>query len=672
MVVPPVLHAPSPDMINIDHILPPTVSNPTTSHHLNPIPLPTPSLLPPTNPLAHITHRVHPIPLPPNPTPPLPLSTPTPPLANPTIPIISSTIPSDSTISHTSNPSPSLPSPANIGTTSTVPLTPPLPSHSMLTRAKDGIRKPNPRYALLAVTNTLVEPSSFTQANKCPRWRQATAEEFTVLQCTDTWTLVPLQPHLNVLPNKWVYKIKRKSDGSIERFKARLVANGFHQQEGLDYAETFSPVVTHATIRLILSVALHYNWSIRQLDVQNAFLHGSLSEDVYMRQPQGFVDPQFPTHVCKLQRSLYGLKQAPRAWFQCFSNHLEALGFVASQADSSLFTYFDGTTIIYLLIYVDDILVTGNSSSQIAQLIAQLGSLFSMKDLGPLHYFLGMEVTRTTSGFHLSQAKYIRDLLQRTHMADCKPIQTPSSSGRRLLLHEGDPLSDAIEYCSVVGALQYLLFTRPDIAFSANQVCQFMHSPTTVHWAAVKRILRYLKGTHDHGLLYRPSSLSITAYADADYAGDPNDRRSTGGYCIFLGSNLISWSSKKQRGVSRSSTEAEYRQLAYTAATLSWFRNLFHDLHLYLTPPQLWCDNIIALAIASNPVYQARMRHVEVDYHYVCEKVTRKEIIVGYVASPDQVADFLTKGLSSTRFQFLISKLPVLGRPLSLRGRDKP
>ncbi|TQD73690.1 hypothetical protein C1H46_040776 [Malus baccata] len=297
--------------------------------------------------------------------------------------------------------------------------------------------------------------------------------------------------------------------------------------------------------------------------------------------------------------------------------------------------------------------------------------MFSMKNLGPLHYFLGMEVTRTASGFHLAQAKYIKDLLTRTNMADCKPIYTPSSSGRRFFLHDGEPVFDATEFRSVVGALQYLLFTYPDIAFSVNQVCQFMHSPTTVHWATVKCILRYLKGTHDHGMLYRPSSLSITAYADADYAGDPNDRRSIKGYCIFLCSNLISWCSKKQRGVSCSSTEAEYNQLAYTAVTLSWFRNLFHDLHLYLTPPQLWCDNISAPAVASNSVFQARMRHVEVDYHYVCEKVTRKEIVVGYVASPDQVADFLTKGLSSNRFCFLLSKLPVLGRPISLRGRDK-
>ncbi|KAM2975746.1 hypothetical protein FF1_001874 [Malus domestica] len=651
---PPILsHNPTPRVPCLTPLVNNSLPNTSANVSHNPTsPPPIPSLSPSiTNPSSAQPPDTspHPLPIPPIPVLPTPTTTVSP------LPYMTHIFPSS----------------ANTRTSTSVPEMTIHPSHPMTTRAKVGIRKPNPRYALLADTTALVEPSGFTYANKIPQWRHAMAEEFMALQRTSTWTLVPFQTHLNVLPNKWVYRIKRNSDGSIERFKARLVANGFHQQEGLDYSETFSPVVTHATIRLILAVALHYNWSIRQLDVQNAFLHGSLSEDVYMRQPQGFVDPHFPTHVCKLQRSLYGLKQAPRAWFQCFSNYLEELGFVASQADSSLFTYFDGTTIIYLLIYVDDILVTGNSSSQITKLIAQLGLMFSMKDLGPLHYFLGMEVTRTASGFHLAQDKYIKDLLKRTNMADCKPIHTPSSPGRRLFLHDGEPLSNATEFRSVVGALQYLLFTRPDIAFSVNQVCQFMHSPTTVHWAAVKRILCYLKGTHDHGLLYRPSSLSITAYADADYAGDPNDRRSTGGYCIFLGSNLISWSSKKQRGVSRSSTEAEYRQLAYTAATLSWFRNLFHDLHLYLTPPQLWCDNISALAVASNPVYQARMRHVEVDYHYVREKVTRKEIVVGYVASSDQVADFLTKGLSSTRFRFLLSKLPVLGRPLSLRGRDK-
>ncbi|KAM2767079.1 hypothetical protein COP1_022920 [Malus domestica] len=314
----------------------------------------------------------------------------------------------------------------------------------------------------------------------------------------------------------------------------------------------------------------------------------------------------------------------------------------------------------------------GNNNAYLSQFIMQLRTHFAMKDLGPLHYFLGMEVSRMPSAFYLTQSKYILELLQKTNMVDAKPISTPVPSGKRLSLYDGEPLSDGSSFRSVVGALQYLLFTRPDIAYAVNQVCQFMHSPTTAHWAAVKRILRYLKGTHDHGLLYKPSPLTLTAFADADYAGDPDNRRSTGGHCIFLGDNLISWSSKKQRGVSRSSTEAEYRQLAYTSAHLSWFHNLFRDLYLPLQPHRLWCDNISAIAVASNPVYQARMRHVEVDYHYIRDKVIRKEIEVGYVATTDQIANFLTKGLSSVRFHYLISKLPVRQRPVSLRGRDKP
>ncbi|KAM1277315.1 hypothetical protein ACFX13_030432 [Malus domestica] len=542
----------------------------------------------------------------------------------------------------------------------------------MVTRAKAGISKPNPKYAHTSTITAMSEPTCYSQANKFQEWRTSMADEFNALQQAGTWSLVPYNPTMNVLPNKWVFRIKRKSDGSIDRFKARLVANGFHQQPGLDYGETFSPVVTHSTIRLIIAMDVHFSWPIRQLDVQNAFLHGSISDEVYMKQPIGFVDPQYPTHVCKLRRSLYGLKQAPRAWFQCFSNHLEHLGFVASQADSSLFVYCHGLIRIYLLIYVDDILITGNNIQCINTLIKDMGSVFSMKDLGPLHYFLGMEVHRSSNGIHLSQSKYISDLLHRTNMVACKPVSTPAVSGKRLSLYDGEPLQDITKFRSVVGALQYLTFTRPDIAFSVNQVCQFMHQPTTTHWIAVKRILRYLKSTPDHGLVYKLGPLTLTAFADSDYAGDPDDRKSTGRYCIFLSPNLVSWSSKKQKGVSRSSTESEYRQLAITAATISWFRKLFKDLHLHLSPPKVWCDNISAIFLASNPVFHARTRHVEVDYHYIREKVTRQELQVGYVVTQDQLADFLTKGLSTYRFNYLLSKLPVRRQPLSLRGCDKP
>ncbi|XP_062028867.1 uncharacterized mitochondrial protein AtMg00810-like [Rosa rugosa] len=293
-----------------------------------------------------------------------------------------------------------------------------------------------------------------------------------------------------------------------------------------------------------------------------------------------------------------------------------------------------------------------------------------MKDLGNLHYFLGIEVQRSAAGLSLTQSKYALDLLRHTDMLDAKPYATPAVSGKRLSINDGDALSDPTAFRSVVGALQYLTITRPDIAFAVNQVCQFLHKPTTTHWVAVKRILRYIKKTHNHGLFYRPGSFNINAFSDADYAGDPDDRISTGGSCIYLGPNLISWSSKKQGGVSRSSTESEYRQLAYTAATISWFLHLFKDLKLHLSCPTLWCDNISALSLASNPVFHTRTPHVEVDYHYVREKVVRQELTVHYLCTTNMIADLFTKGLPSARFSSLVLKLPVRARPVSLRGGD--
>ncbi|BBG97004.1 Glycosyl hydrolases family 31 protein [Prunus dulcis] len=237
-------------------------------------------------------------------------------------------------------------------------------THLMATRAKAGVYKPNPKYAHHALVSTedSFEPTSFSQANKLPEWRLAMADEFSALLRAGTWTLVPRTPTMNILPNKWVFRVKRNSDGTIQHYKARLVANGFHQQPGLDYGETFSPVVNHSTIHLILAFSVQFSWLVRQLDVQNAFLHGYLDEEVYMRQPVGFVDPTYPDHVCRLRPSLYGLKQAPCAWFHCFFSYLLHLGFIASQSDSSLFVYTQGSIHIYLLIYVDDILVTGSGS----------------------------------------------------------------------------------------------------------------------------------------------------------------------------------------------------------------------------------------------------------------------------------------------------------------------
>ncbi|CAN6580790.1 unnamed protein product [Malus baccata var. baccata] len=329
-----------------------------------------------------------------------------------------------------------------------------------------------------------------------------------------TWTLVPLPSHKNCVGCKWIYKLKKNPDGSVARFKARLVAKGFSQEAGLDYYETFSPVVKPTT-----------------------------------------------------------------------------LGFKTSYADPSLFVKSTDHSIVVLLLYVDDIILTGDSD-----VVAR--------------------------GLFVHQHKYVKELLQKANMEECKPCLTPCHPNQKLLNHGSPPISDLTTYRSLVGALQYLTFTRPDIAFSVNQVCQFMHQPLESHFTAVKCILRYLKGSMDLGLCFTPGSLHLQAYIDADWAGDPNDRRSTTGFVVFIGSNPISWSSKKQHIVSRSSTEAEYRAMATTTAEVVWIQQLLQDFHLPQTDvPLFHCDNISTMALATYPVFRSKSNHIEIDCHFVRERV---------------------------------------------------
>jgi len=337
-----------------------------------------------------------------------------------------------------------------------------------------------------------------------------------------------------------VFKIKRKANGTIERYKARLVAKDFHQQSGIDFAETYSPVVKHITIRTVLALAVSAGWAIHQVDVSNAFLHGLLQETVYMAQPPGFQHPFYPTAVCKLHKALYGLKQAPRAWFSHLNAKLLELKFQSSKADSSLFTYKAKGIIIFVLIYIDDIIITSSNTTTISQLISALHSSFALKDLGPLHYFLGVEATWYEDGLHLSQQCYIHDILTKTNMLPVKPVSTPMSASTTLSQFDGSTITDTTLYRSTVGSLQYLSLTRPDIAFAVNKVSQFMQDPRDSHWFAVKRILCYLKSTIDHTFcIHKNSSRQLTAHSDSDWAGCPDDRRSTSGYCVLLGKNIL-------------------------------------------------------------------------------------------------------------------------------------
>lgn len=429
---------------------------------------------------------------------------------------------------------------------------------------------------------------------------------------------------------------------------------------------------------MILTVALTRGWQIKQLDVNNAFLNGDLQEEVYMKQPEGFEDPKFPSDfVCKLHKSLYGLKQAPRAWFTKLHNALLELGFHSAKTDQSFFIRFTRDTTIYILVYVDDILVTGNDHSEVASVISQLNDKFSLKDLGLINYFLGVQISHTEAGgLFLSQSKYIRDLLCRVKMECARSVPTPMNTGEKLLTYGSDLMDNPQHYRSVVGALQYITVTRPEISFCVNKVCQFMQQPSLSHWKVVKRILRYLAGTVDHGLHLRKQSstlFNMVGYCDADWASDPEDRRSTSGHCLYLGTNLISWLSKKQHTISRSSTEAEYRSLASLVAEVTWLKPLLSELRVSSSHTLIiWCDNLSTVQMAANPVLHARTKHIEIDLYFVRDKVMSKQIKVRHVPAIDQVADVLTKANSSYRFADFITKLRVEDKTtLSLREAVK-
>jgi hypothetical protein len=299
--------------------------------------------------------------------------------------------------------------------------------------------------------------------------------ELTALMCHNTWQLVPPPTDCNIVGCKWVFQVKRHANGSVDQFKARLVAKGFNQRPGLNYKETFSLVVKLVTIQTVLAIVVMQGWSLRQLDVNNAFLHGHLTEKVYMKQPSGFRNPKHPDYVCCLTKAIYGLKQAPRAWYSALKHALTEFGFINSKSDSSLFVFHTSSTIAYCLVYVDDLIITGNNSVFVASIIDHLGHKFSIKDLGSLHFFLGVEVIPTTAGLFLTQHKYIRDLLAKTSVDGARDVTTPLSTSVSLQLDDGSFSVDSTEYCQDIGALQYMSLTRPNINSAVNKLSQFMH-----------------------------------------------------------------------------------------------------------------------------------------------------------------------------------------------------
>ncbi|CAH9085209.1 unnamed protein product, partial [Cuscuta europaea] len=405
---------------------------------------------------------------------------------------------------------------------------------------------PSPTPSASAAVSSHTEPQSFREAVKHPEWREAMQAEIQALEKNSTWTLTPLPSGKRALGCRWVYKIKYHADGRVERHKARLVIFGNRQVAGLDYTETFAPVAKMVTVRAFLAVAASKNWELHQLDVHNAFLHGDLHEEVYMTLPPGYSTPD-PTLVCRLKKSLYGLKQAPRCWFAKLVSALQRYGFTQSFADYSLFTRATDSVQLNVLVYVDDLIISGNDSVAINSFKSYLSDCFHMKDLGKLKYFLGIEVARSSSGLFLTQRKYALDIITEAGLLGAKPAAFPIEQNHNLAHTSGPSLTDPEPYRRLVGRLIYLAVTRPDLTYAVHILSQFLHSPRLDHWHAALRVVRYLKGSPGQGILLRADSdLTLTGWCDSDWAACPLTRKSVSGWLVFLGHSPVSWKTKKQ------------------------------------------------------------------------------------------------------------------------------
>ncbi|GKB16092.1 zinc finger, CCHC-type containing protein [Tanacetum coccineum] len=497
------------------------------------------------------------------------------------------------------------------------------------------------------------EPVTYSEACKRGEWVKAMDSELASIERNNTWKLVDLPKNRKPIGLKWVYKVKRDPNGKIVKHKARIVAKGYVQKHGIDYEDVFAPVARIETVRLILALAGSYGWWVHHLDVKSAFLNGDLEEEVYVSQPEGYQKEGESNKVYKLSKALYGLKQAPRAWNACLDQYLKSLGFVRCAHEYSVYTKKEKGDILIVGVYVDDLLVTGSCHKSVQNFKRDMNTKFEMSDLGLLTYYLGIEVSQHENGITLKQEAYAKNLLIKTRMLDCNPTKSPMEHKLKLLKEEGE-LVNPTEYRSIVGGLRYLTHTRPDISFAVGIVSRFMEKPTVKHLQAVKRILRYVKGTLGYGLKYSKGekNITLTGYTDSDLANDVNDRKSTGGMVFYVNGNLITWASQKQRCVALSSCEAEFMAATMAACQGIWLRRLLSEITGQNIPPAtLLVDNRSSLDLMKNPVFHGRSKHIDIRFHFIRECVENGEITVAHVCGKEQKADILTKPLARVKHE---------------------
>jgi len=483
-----------------------------------------------------------------------------------------------------------------------------------------------------------------------------------------TWEPVQLPTGRVAIGCRWVYAVKTTPSGDFEKAKARLVAQGFTQRPGIDYYDITSPVVKFDSIRTILATANYFDWEIEMMDVKGAYLNSILDEEIYMAQPDHFNDGT--GRVLKLVRAIYGLKQAGRVWHQKLCHVLANLGFSRSAADECVYIKKSRDSILIITIYVDDLGLFTTSKEEMVQLKGELKSYFTMTDLGEMKKILGIQVIRDRKArtLKITQGAYIDKILARFNMVDANPVTTPLPKNIKINDIEAPPddqtANTYVPYAKAIGSLMYAAIqTQPDIAFAVQNLSQYTSQPAPEHWTAVKRVLRYLKGTRDEGIIFKGAETlpKLEIFSDADFANRA-DAKSISGYACIMDGACIAWSSKKQGTVALSTTEAEYIALTHAAKQMIWIRRLLNEIGLDQSKATLIrCDNLSAITITHDTTYHAHTKHINIAYHFIHEKVASNEALLTHVASKDNIADIMTKAISPENHNKLKGLLGITG-----------
>jgi transposase InsO family protein len=510
------------------------------------------------------------------------------------------------------------------------------------------------------------EPKSFKQAMGSPEsslWMEAMQEELNSMKKNNVWELVNLPNNRKTIGSKWIFKRKRNASGLVEKYKARLVAKGYTQREGIDFVETFSPVAKFTSIRILSALTAYFDLELHQMDVKTAFLNGYLEEEIYMVQPDGFVEKGNEDKVCKLNRSIYGLKQASRQWYKLFDNAITSYGFSMTEEDHCIYLKIVGESFVMLSLYVDDILIASNNKGTLLEVKSWLSSSFDMKDMGEASYVLGVEIHRNRDKkvLGLSQKAYLNAVLKRFAMENCNPVTVPMVRGTKLseelcpkTPEEIKKMKD-IPYSSALGSLMYaMLFTRPDLCHTVGILSRYQQNPGHAHWKQIKYALRYIKGTLDYALCFNGQNLQLQGYTDADCQGDLDERKSTSGYLFTLAGGAISWKSKKQDSVALSSMESEYIAASEAVKEGVWLKEFLASLKIVESaskPVTIYCDNQAAMKVSRDPKFHSKSKHIEAKYHYIRDVINRLKFVqLEYLPSVNMVADPLTKSLSQEVF----------------------